>query len=498
MEQKLWSLIDGLIAVNIKAGLVDEMDQVYLRNRLLALFNENNYEVTNPIKQDQYEILEGLVEIALEKELIEDQIPARDQFISHIMDLLMDKPSEVNKKFFTYYEESPKKATDYFYELSKLSTYIKVRQLAKNKQFDVESIYGDIQITINLSKPEKDPKQIALERLAPSSNYPLCLLCEENEGYQGTIKHPDRANHRMIRLELNERPWLLQYSPYLYYNEHCIVLSKTHKPMEISGDTFVNLLDFTTQFPHYFIGSNADLPIVGGSILSHEHYQGGRHTFPMDNAKALFEFTIPSYGQIQGKVLNWPLSTIELVSSSKDELAKCSDEILKLWREYSDEACEILAYSDETPHNTITPICKREGDKYVMRLVLRNNRTSEVHPLGIFHPHEDVQHVKKENIGLIEVMGLAILPGRLLTELEEVKQYILGEASDVAPYHETWAKELKESYDSNKDIEGYVKQALGNKFVRVLEDAGVYKLDENGLAGFKRFISKFGKVVESN
>lgn len=498
MEQKLWNLIDGLIAVNIKAGLVEEMDQVYLRNRLLALFNENNYEVTEPTEKDQYELLEGLVEIALEKGLIEDQVPARDQFTSHIMDLLMDKPSEVNKKFFTYYEESPKQATDYFYELSKLSTYIKVRQLAKNKQFDIESIYGDIQITINLSKPEKDPKQIALERLAPSSNYPLCLLCEENEGYEGTIKHPDRANHRLIRLELNERPWLLQYSPYLYYNEHCIVLSKTHKPMEISTDTFVNLLDFTTQFPHYFIGSNADLPIVGGSILSHEHYQGGCHTFPMDHAKALFEFTIPAYSQIQGKVLNWPLSTIELVSPSKDELAKCSDEILKLWRAYSDEACEILAYTDETPHNTITPICKREGEQYVMRLVLRNNRTNETHPLGIFHPHEDVQHVKKENIGLIEVMGLAILPGRLLTELEEVKQYILGEASDVAPYHETWAQELKAAYDSNKDIEGYVKQALGNKFVRVLEDAGVYKLDENGLAGFKRFISKFGKVVESN
>ena len=496
MDKKLCSLIDGLIDLNIKSGLIEEVDAVYMRNRLLALFEEDNYEATDLIEKDQYEILEGLVEIALEKQLIENQAPFKDQFISHIMDLFMDKPSEVNKKFFAYYKESPKQATDYFYELSKLSTYIKVRQLAKNKQFDVESVYGDIQITINLSKPEKDPKQIALERLAPSSNYPLCLLCEENEGYEGTIKHPDRANHRMIRLELNQKPWLLQYSPYLYYNEHCIVLSKTHKPMEISVDTFVNLLDFTTQFPHYFIGSNADLPIVGGSILSHEHYQGGRHTFPMDKAKALFEFTIPAYSQIQGKVLNWPLSTIELVSSSKDELAKCSEEILKLWRAYSDESCEILAYSNDIPHNTITPICKRDGDQYVMRLVLRNNRTNEEHPLGIFHPHEDVQHVKKENIGLIEVMGLAILPGRLLTELEEVKQYVLGKGLNVASYHETWAKELKAAYTQGIDIENYIKQALGNKFVRVLEDAGVYKLDENGIAGFKRFIANFGEVVD--
>ncbi|WP_053985963.1 UDP-glucose--hexose-1-phosphate uridylyltransferase [Niameybacter massiliensis] len=496
LTKKLCGFIDRLIELNIENHLIEEMDAIYIRNRVLALFKEDYYEVSEKVETNQYETLDALLEIALEKELIEEHMAAKDQFVSHLMDLFLDKPSGVNRKFFELYKNDVKAATDYFYELSQLSTYIKVRQLAKNKQFNVDSPYGEIQITINLSKPEKDPKQIALERLAPSSNYPTCLLCQENEGYEGTIKHPDRANHRMIRLELNNKKWLMQYSPYLYYNEHCIILSDTHTPMQITASTFNNLLDFTTQFPHYFIGSNADLPIVGGSILSHEHYQGGRHTFPMDEATTLFEFTLPKYKSIQGKVVNWPLSTIELVGESTEELAKCSDEILKLWRAYSDPICDILAYTEDTPHNTITPICKREGSKYVMRLVLRNNRTTDEHPLGIFHPHQDVQHIKKENIGLIEVMGLAILPGRLLTELEEVKKYVRGEVADVAENHMLWADGLKATYNEAMDIEQYIKQALGDKFVRVLEDAGVYKLNEEGIAGFKRFIETFGSLAE--
>ncbi|MEF9959244.1 MAG: UDP-glucose--hexose-1-phosphate uridylyltransferase [Niameybacter sp.] len=496
LSERLCGLIDRLIELNIKNHLIEEMDAIYIRNRLLALFKEDYYILSCTSKSDAYEVLEQLVEVALEKNLIEGNVPARDRFISGIMDLFLDKPSGVNAKFFSLYNEDPRNATKYFYELSQLSTYIKVKQLAKNNQFNIQSPYGEIQITINLSKPEKDPKQIALERLAPSSNYPMCLLCQENEGYEGTIKHPDRANHRMIRVELNQKSWLMQYSPYLYYNEHCIVLSDTHTPMQITANTFYNLLDFTTQFPHYFIGSNADLPIVGGSILSHEHYQGGNHVFPMDHATTLFEFTLPKYEQIQGKVVNWPLSTIELVSDSVEALAACSHEILELWRDYSDESCDILAYTQDTPHNTITPICKREGDHYVMRLVLRNNRTTEAHPLGIFHPHEDVQHIKKENIGLIEVMGLAILPGRLLTELEDVKKYVVGDVAEVAENHQAWAAQLKDTY-TGQDVESYIRQALGDKFVRVLEDAGVYKLDTAGLIGFKRFIETCGGVLES-
>ena len=488
MEQKLWNLIDGLIAVNIKAGLVEEMDQVYLRNRLLALFNENNYEVTEPTEKDQYEILEGLVEIALEKGLIEDQVPARDQFTSHIMDLLMDKPSEVNKKFFTYYEESPKQATDYFYELSKLSTYIKVRQLAKNKQFDVESIYGDIQITINLSKPEKDPKDIAKQKTMLSSTYPTCLLCIENEGFSGTSHLPDRANHRMIHLNLNHHDWMLQYSPYLYYNEHCILLSKTHEPMTLTKNSFYNLLSFVQAFPHYFIGSNADLPIVGGSILAHEHYQGGRYEFPIHRASVIDTFSIKTFPGVQCRLLKWPLSTISISGSSLEEVAECTHYIYEKWKVYSDSKVDILSHTGNVRHNTITPIARKKDNQFIMDIVLRNNRTNDEHPLGIFHPHTDVQHIKKENIGLIEVMGLAILPGRLQKELEDVKAYIKGTSNQVATYHLAWAEELKHSYDTTINIDRYIEHAVGQKFSRVLEDAGVFKMTSEGIMHFKQFI----------
>lgn len=487
--QQFYGLINRLIDMNVTNGLIEEMDRTYMRNRLLALFNEEDYDVTPSTSGDLYETLDALATLAIHKGLLADTMASRDIFTSHLMNLFLDKPSQINHKFNAYYEESPEKATNYFYQLSQMTNYIKVNRIAHNKHYLSPSKYGDIELTINLSKPEKDPKQIALEKLAPPTHYPNCLLCVEHEGYEGTVKLPDRANHRLMRLALNDTPWMLQYSPYLYYNEHCIILSTEHRPMRITSETFRNLLAFTERFPHYFIGSNADLPIVGGSILSHEHYQGGRHTFPMDHAKQLFEFSIARYPNIKASALDWPLSTIELRSTCTDSLVRCGSEILERWKNYSDPACELLAFTDDTPHNTITPICKRDGEDYILRLVLRNNRTNDVHPLGIFHPHADVHHIKKENIGLIEVMGLAILPGRLLDELELIKAYILGEEVNIPTYHQPWADMLKQNFDTTCDLEAYIIEALTAKFVRVLEDSGVYKLDAAGIQGFKRFIN---------
>ncbi|MEG0013760.1 MAG: UDP-glucose--hexose-1-phosphate uridylyltransferase [Cellulosilyticaceae bacterium] len=491
---RLYALIDNLISLSIANQLIEPMDSIYVRNRILSLFKENEYERTLPIQKDLYQTLESLTDIAVEKGLIADTLADRDIFSSMIMNEFLDKPSIVNQKFFQKYEQSPSDATNYFYHTSRASNYVKVDRIAKNKEFTVDSPYGDIKITINLSKPEKDPKQIALEKLAPPNKYPSCLLCIENEGYNGTIKLPDRANHRMIRLDLSNKSWLMQYSPYLYYNEHCIVLSETHTPMQITKQTFYNLLSFTGLLPHYFIGSNADLPIVGGSILSHEHYQGGSYTFPINSAKDLFSFTINKYPNIQAKAMNWPLSTLRLSSKTINDLAECSDMILKLWKEYNDVSNDILSHTTSTPHNTITPVCRRNGEYYEMDLVLRNNRTNANHPLGIFHPHADVHHIKKENIGLIEVMGLAILPGRLLTELEEIKAYILGTTDTVPEYHKPWADSLKATYEETQDLEAFIIQAIGDKFVRVLEDAGVYKLNEKGIQGFKKFVSTFSII----
>ena len=490
----LFSLVDRLIVLALDAHLIEETDVQYIRNRILAEFHELSYEPSEEATGSLYDILDALSNLAVTKGLIGDTLAEKDIFTSRLMNLFLDKPSVVNAKFFDHYAHSPEEATQYFYNMSQASNYIKMNRIAKNKQFTTPSPYGPIEITINLSKPEKDPKQIAAEKLLASSSYPTCLLCTENEGFEGTLKQPDRANHRMIRLAINDGDWMLQYSPYLYYNEHCILLSTKHTPMQVTGETFYTLLGFTKQFPHYFIGSNADLPIVGGSILSHEHYQGGRYTFPMDHATTLFHFTPNEYPNVEGHVLNWPLSTIELTSTSLDDLAECSTMILKLWRHYSDETLGIIAHTGDTPHNTITPICKRQGDKYVMRLVLRNNRTSDEHPLGIFHAHEDVHHIKKENIGLIEVMGLAILPARLLTELEMIKAYILSQSEEVPTYHKTWADHLKEEYTPDISLDEYITTALGNKFVQVLEHCGVYKLTDEGLEGFKKFLSLFATL----
>lgn len=487
------ALIDRLIEISINNNLIEDMDTVYTRNRLLSLFNENIYTpCEEKLTLSFHETLNELINIAIEKKIIEDALYSKDIFSSDIMNIFLPTPSLINKEFYKKYAISPKESTDYFYSLSKSSNYIRTDRIAKNINFKAPSKYGTMDITINLSKPEKDPKEIALARNSVKSNYPKCLLCIENEGYEGTVSHPDRANHRMIRLNLNDKNWMLQYSPYLYYNEHCIILSENHVPMKIDISTFKNLLSFVDKFPHYFAGSNADLPIVGGSILSHEHYQGGNHRFPMNDAEKLFDFSIDGFEDVKCEAIKWPISTIRLRGENIDSLVLASDLILKKWRDYSDETLDILAYSNSEMHNTITPMVRKENGKFVVDLSLRNNRTSKEHPLGIFHPHEEVHHIKKENIGLIEVMGLAVLPGRLLKELEKIKEYLKDEISldNIEEYHRPWALELKKKFDylkSSTDLNDFVNKELSNKFVSVLEHCGVFKLNEEGLEGFKRF-----------
>ena len=485
----LYALIERLVELGTQNKLIISRDAIYMRNRLLAVFKEPNYEPSKAATTNLYETLDALADIAVSKALIEDTLSQRDIFTSTLMDLFLPMPSIIENQFWNLYKASPEKATDYFYNLSRQSNYVKVNRIAKNISFNTPSPYGSLDITINLSKPEKDPKDIAKQKTMTSSTYPTCLLCIENEGYAGTSTLPDRANHRMISLHLNQKDWLLQYSPYLYYNEHCILLSQKHEPMAITKNTFYNLLGFIEQFPHYFIGSNADLPIVGGSILAHEHYQGGHYEFPMHRAKVLETFTLAQYPNLTCKLLHWPLSTISISGTDLNKVAECTNYIYEKWKIYSDPEVDILCETNGTRHNTITPVARKVNGLFTMDVVLRNNRTSETHPLGIFHPHEDVQHIKKENIGLIEVMGLAILPARLKNELAEVKKLVLGQPHLVADYHLAWAKKLQQSYVPSQDIDAYIEAAVGKKFTRVLEDAGVFKMTDEGIARFKKFIS---------
>lgn len=485
---ELYSLIERLIALGIENKLIAARDAIYVRNRLLAAFKETDYTKTAPAELTLYETLDRLADLAVSKSLIEDTLSQKDIFTSTLMNLFLPAPSIIEEKFWLLYSKDSKVATDYFYHLSRQSNYVKVNLIAKNISFHTPSPYGLLDITINLSKPEKDPKDIAKQKTMASSTYPTCLLCIENEGYRGTSTLPDRANHRMISLHLNHKDWMLQYSPYLYYNEHCILLSQKHEPMALTQNSFYNLLSFVEQFPHYFIGSNADLPIVGGSILAHEHYQGGCYEFPMHRAKVLDTFTLSKYPNLTCKLLHWPLSTLSISGSDLNEVAECANYIYEKWKTYSDADVDILYETNGTRHNTITPVARKKDGLFIMDVVLRNNRTNDKHPLGIFHPHEDVQHIKKENIGLIEVMGLAILPARLKTELAEVRSFILDKPNQVALYHLDWAKELKEAYNPNTDVEDYINQAVGQKFSRVLEDAGVFKMTDEGINHFKMFI----------
>ncbi|GAA0299457.1 UDPglucose--hexose-1-phosphate uridylyltransferase [Gracilibacillus halotolerans] len=492
------SLITTLVDQAIQKNMIDASDRIYSRNQVLGLMEETEFNEAAPkLEADIPTLLEKLADIAVDKGIIENLLDAREILTAKIMNVFLSKPSEVNRIFYEKYKASPEQATDFFYQLSKDSNYIQTKRIAKNIHFKADTKYGELDITINLSKPEKDPEQIKREKeMKQDSSYPKCLLCAENEGYVGRIGHPARSNHRVIHVPLEEEDWFLQYSPYVYYNEHSIVFSKEHRPMKITKEAFERITAFTEKFPHYFIGSNADLPIVGGSILSHDHYQAGHYTFAMTNAAEEFNFTLDNYSDVKASVVKWPLSVIRLRHPEREKLVDAANDILIKWRQYSDLDANIVAFTDDTPHNTITPIARRRGNEFELDLVLRNNRTSEEHPMGIFHPHEDVHHIKKENIGLIEVMGLAVLPPRLKDELATIEQFLLGKQVNVADYHQDWVQEIQEKHpliDSN-NVTSILEEELGNKFARVLEDAGVYKTDESGRKAFKRFISFVNQV----
>ncbi|PGT98319.1 MULTISPECIES: UDP-glucose--hexose-1-phosphate uridylyltransferase [Bacillus] len=489
----IYQTIQQLIDRAIEAKLIEREDEIYVRNKILSLFRLDDFvvEVSAAVKKDIPELLEELIEYACTHEIIKKVLDEKEILASVIMDVFMSKPSAINALFYEKYEQNPMTATDYFYELSKNSNYIQMKQIAQNINYKVKTEYGAIDITINLSKPEKNPEQIAREKALESKNYPKCLLCIENEGYMGRIGHPARSNHRMIHMNLTNERWFLQYSPYIYYNEHCIVLSAEHRNMKIDRQTFMRLLKFVERFPHYFLGSNADLPIVGGSILTHDHYQGGKYEFAMEKAPNDFVFELTEFPGIRCSIVKWPMSVIRLRSEDLEQLVHTGEYILDRWQGYSDSSVNIYAFTNGIPHNTITPIARYRNGMYELDLVLRNNRISEEHPLGIFHPHEEVQHIKKENIGLIEVMGLAVLPARLKTELQEVKKFLLNIPCDIPSYHIPWAEQLKLQYDNGineQNVQEVVREAVGQKFVQVLEDAGVFKRDEEGISAFKRFI----------
>ncbi|MEQ7177874.1 MULTISPECIES: UDP-glucose--hexose-1-phosphate uridylyltransferase [Enterococcus] len=478
--------------LSISSGGFMEMDRIYLQNRLLSLIGEEALtgEVTpRPVTVPAVDLLAELVQVAKDNQVISDLAAEQEMFEAQLMDFLTPPPSVVNAFFAQHYANSPEEATEYFFQLSQQNDYIKTRSIAKNIQFPVQTAYGDLEITINLSKPEKDPKQIAAEREAVKVDYPKCLLCMENEGYRGRLNYPARTNHRIIRMNLDGESWGFQYSPYAYYNEHSIILSEIHRPMQINQDTFRRLLRITEVLPHYFVGSNADLPIVGGSILSHDHYQAGRHEFPMAKAPMERLIKLTDYPQVIAGIVKWPMSVIRLQSPDKELLVDAATTILEKWQGYSDASVEVLAHSaDGTAHHTITPIARRKDDYFELDLVLRDNNVSEEHPDGIFHPHKDVQHIKKENIGLIEVMGLAVLPPRLKMELEEVEKYLLNEENHLADYHREWADELRAAHTITADhVTEIVQEAVGQVFLRVLEDAGVFKRTEEGQAAFARF-----------
>ncbi|WAA09272.1 UDP-glucose--hexose-1-phosphate uridylyltransferase [Fervidibacillus albus] len=501
----IYERVQQLIDEGKRLGIIQREDEIYVRNRMLSLLQLDSFPTIEkkeqffPLDDENFdedliipELVETIVQYAIEQNVIDEYFDAKEIFAAKLIDCILPRPSEVNAKFWETYHQSPKQATDDFYRLSKHSNYIQMKRIQRNIQFQVPTEYGWLDITINLSKPEKDPRQIALERTSPKKEkYPTCLLCVENEGYEGRIGHPARSNHRMIRIPMGDEMWYFQYSPYVYYNEHCILLSEEHRKMEISRETFKRLLDFVEQFPHYFMGSNADLPIVGGSILSHDHYQGGCYEFPMAVAESEDRFPLKHFPTMTASIVKWPMSVIRLQSTDKDELVEASDFILKKWKEYSDPEVDIFAYSGTTPHNTITPIARKRGEGYEVDLVLRNNRTSKQHPLGIFHPHQDVHHIKKENIGLIEVMGLAVLPARLKKELNEVEKYLRDEPNDLANYHLPWAKEMKQKYGTidQHEVREIVEKEVGMKFLKVLSDAGVFKRDAKGRQAFRKFIS---------
>lgn len=487
------TVIDNFVEQVIQSEVYKPMDYSYVKNRVLALVGEEGAN-TPTSETDIKKIKDMLVELAETNGKVGSLAEEKDCLGAELMNFITPIPSAVNEKFWSTYQESPEKAVNDFYQLSKDNDYIKLSAIAKNIAFRSETKYGSLEITINLSKPEKDPKAIAAEKLIKASNYPKCLLCMENEGYQGRVNYPARANHRIIRMKLGDEEWGLQYSPYSYFNEHAIFLNTKHIPMAITPKTFEQLLEIVDIIPGYFVGSNADLPIAGGSILSHNHYQGGKYVFPMEVAECETNFVFSGFEDIQAGIVKWPMSVLRLRGTNKQRIVELASKILKSWQGYTDLEADIIAATGEVPHHTITPIARVVDGQFEMDLVLRDNHTSELHPDGVYHPHKDVQHIKKENIGLIEVMGLAILPPRLKTELEEVEKYLLGKDNAIADYHLEWADQLKEKYPNVKEeeINSVVQHEVGQVFARVLEDAGVYKNTLFGHEAFMRFVKSVG------
>ena len=489
--------ITELVQYGLDTGLVAPEDKIFVTNQILEALGLESYEETPGSRgaEELEQILKEITDYAVEKELIADSIVYRDLFDTKIMGKLVPLPSMVSHKFYELYQEGPKKATDYFYKLSQDSDYIRRYRIKKDQKWITETPYGEMEITINLSKPEKDPKAIAAAKNAAQSGYPKCQLCKENEGYAGRVNHPARQNHRIIPVRIDGKDWGFQYSPYVYYNEHCIVFNSKHTPMKIERNAFIKLFDFVKLFPHYFLGSNADLPIVGGSILSHDHFQGGHYTFAMAKAPIEKHVTIPGYEDVEAGIVKWPLSVLRIRHKDSDRLVDLATHVLEVWRGYTDEAAFIFAETDGEPHNTITPIARKVGDIYELDLTLRNNITTEENPLGVYHPHAQYHHIKKENIGLIEVMGLAVLPARLKEELELLEEYILS-GKDIASNekiekHAAWVAEFLPKYEKlDKDnIQEVLRKEVGNVFVHVLEDAGVYKCTPEGREAFMRFIN---------
>ena len=487
------TVINNFVEQVIQSGLYKPMDYSYVKNRILALVGEEGAN-TSTTETDIKKLKDMLVELAEKNGKVGPLAEEKDCLGAELMNFITPIPSAVNENFWSTYQESPEKAVNDFYQLSKDNDYIKLSAIAKNIAFRAETKYGPLEITINLSKPEKDPKTIAAEKLMKASNYPKCLLCMENEGYQGRVNYPARANHRIIRMKLGDEEWGLQYSPYSYFNEHAIFLNTKHIPMVISPKTFEQLLEIVDIIPGYFAGSNADLPIAGGSILSHNHYQGGKYVFPMEVEECETTFVFSGFEDIQAGIVKWPMSVLRLRGKNKQRIVELASKILKSWQGYTDLEADIISTTGEIPHHTITPIARVVDGQFEMDLVLRDNHTSELHPDGVYHPHKDVQHIKKENIGLIEVMGLAILPPRLKTELEEVEKYLLGKDNAIADYHLEWADQLKEKYSNVKEeeINSVVQHEVGQVFARVLEDAGVYKNTPFGHEAFMRFVKSVG------
>ena len=493
----IYNAVRDLTGYALRTGLIEKEDVIYTANSLIGALGIDDFPYTakeieacaeslpeEGIKDGKLleEILGAILDHAAGKEMIDGgSVVMRDLFDTKIMGILTPRPSDVIARFRAVYGKDPVKATDWYYNFSQNTDYIRRYRIARDRRWKAETEYGDLDITINLSKPEKDPKAIAAARNAAQSSYPKCQLCIENEGYFGRVNHPARENHRIIPITIQNGPWGFQYSPYVYYNEHCIVFNSQHIPMAINHNTFCKLFDFIKLFPHYFLGSNADLPIVGGSILSHDHFQGGHYDFAMAKAPVEREFAVAGFEDVKSGVVKWPMSCIRLSGPDTERIIALADHILEVWRGYTDEEAFIFAETEGTPHNTITPIARKRGDHFEMDLVLRNNITTEEHPLGVYHPHAELHHIKKENIGLIEVMGMAILPARLLSEMDSLEKAILAGKSfrddPVLEKHADWAEEFVKRYDeiNEENIDGIVQLEIGKVFAKVLEDAGVYK-----------------------